>query len=188
MGRPAASEREVKDYAAYKAWWVDTGTPVKPEEWASAYVVKKGETVVGQCMEIERFDGQHRFVLNSAAPILDAEGQVSECAVAILDITELQEAKKALRESEAWLKMAQEAAHAGTWDWNLLTGKLTWNENCYTLMGLSHDNLELSVENWMEKSIPRIAMRPRKQRIRPCKGKIFIWSIALFYQMGALAG
>jgi PAS domain S-box-containing protein len=99
-GAPRPLTREVNDYAAYKAWWVDTGTPVKPEDWASACVVKKGEAVIGQYLEIERFDGQHRFVLNSAAPILDADGKVNECAVAILDITELQEAKEALRASE----------------------------------------------------------------------------------------
>ncbi len=98
-GSPRPPVRDVNDYAAYKAWWADTGQPVKPEEWASARAVQKKETVVGQLMQIERFDGTHSFVLNSAAPILDAEGQVTGSAVAITDITERKRAEEALRTS-----------------------------------------------------------------------------------------
>ena len=58
---------------SYRAWWVDSGRPVEPEEWASARAVRHGETVVGQLLEIERFDGTRAFVHNSAAPFLDAE-------------------------------------------------------------------------------------------------------------------
>jgi PAS domain S-box-containing protein len=90
-----------EDYAARKAWWVDTGKPVQPDEWASARAVQKGETVVNQEMQIERFDGSRAFVLNSAAPIRDAQGRISGSAVAISDITQLKHAEEALRESES---------------------------------------------------------------------------------------
>ncbi len=96
-GIPRPLPQGINDYAAYKAWWVDTGEPVKPKEWASARAVKKRETVIGQRMEIEGFNGKHRFILNSAAPILDVDGKVNECAVAILDITELQRAEESLK-------------------------------------------------------------------------------------------
>jgi PAS domain S-box-containing protein len=96
QGRP--SPQDVNDYAAYKAWWADSGQPLRPEEWASACVVQKGEAVSGQFLRIRRFDGAYAYVINSAAPVLDDAGAVSECAVAVLDITELQEAKEALRQ------------------------------------------------------------------------------------------
>jgi PAS domain-containing protein len=35
-GGPRPATRSVEDYAAYKAWWADTGRPVQPEEWAAA--------------------------------------------------------------------------------------------------------------------------------------------------------
>jgi PAS domain S-box-containing protein len=89
-----------EDYGAFKAWWVDTGKPVQPDEWASARAVQKGETVV-QEMQIQRFDGSRAFVLNSAAPIRDAQGRISGSAVAISDITKLKHAEEALRDSEA---------------------------------------------------------------------------------------
>ena len=49
----------VNDYPAYKAWWADSGKPVQPEEWASARAVQQGETVTGQVMKIQRFDGSY---------------------------------------------------------------------------------------------------------------------------------
>jgi len=92
--------REVADYSAFKAWWLDSGQAVRPEEWASALAVQKGETVVGQLMEIERFDGKRAFVHNSAAPIFDGRGKIAGCAVAIMDITQRITAEKALLQAK----------------------------------------------------------------------------------------
>jgi PAS domain S-box-containing protein len=96
--RPAA--QSVSDYAAYKAWWMATGQPVQPEEWASARAVQHGETVVGQEMEIQRFDGTRAIVLNSAAPVRDADGQIVGSAVAIMDITARRRAEERLQHAQ----------------------------------------------------------------------------------------
>lgn len=100
--------KEVNDYTAYTAWWVDTGLAVEPQEWASAVAVSRGEAVLGQLLRIERFDGTKAFVLNGAVPVFDAEHRVSGCTVAIMDITELRQAQEtataALREKEVLLK------------------------------------------------------------------------------------
>ena len=83
-GGPRPTAHEVSDYGAYKAWWLDTGKQVQPEEWASAQAVQQGKTVIGQLVEIERFDGERRYVINSGAPVRDAAGKIIGCAVAIL--------------------------------------------------------------------------------------------------------
>jgi|GEM_PF-867095 len=97
--------RSVDDYNKYKAWWIDSGRQVQPEEWASALAVQKGETVTGQLMKIERFDGTGVFVMNSAAPIYASDGRIAGSAVAILDITERIEAEEALRQNEARFRL-----------------------------------------------------------------------------------
>jgi PAS domain S-box-containing protein len=93
--------KNLDDYGQYKAWWADTGKPVEPSEWASAQAVTEGRTVTGQLMKIQRFDGPYRFVLNSAAPIYDATGQIIGSAIAIQDVTDLHQARESLQESEA---------------------------------------------------------------------------------------
>jgi PAS domain S-box-containing protein len=98
-GGPRPVTKGVEDYKAYKAWWVDTGKLVQPEAWASARAVLHGETTLNQMLEIERFDGERRCVLNSGVPIRDAEGKITGCAVAIFDMTKQRQAEAALRSS-----------------------------------------------------------------------------------------
>lgn len=99
-GEPRPEAHSIKDYAAYRAWWLDTGNPVMPEEWASAQVVRTGHSVVGQVLEIQRFDGSRAFVINSAAPVRAASGEIVGSAVVIQDITDLHSVELALQESE----------------------------------------------------------------------------------------
>ncbi len=107
-GRNRPASRSIKDYAAYKAWWADTDKCVAPQEWASSRAVQKGETVVGQLLEIERFDGSRAYVLNSASPIRDIHSKVIGSAVAIQDISELRKAEEALRTLNARLQQRVE--------------------------------------------------------------------------------
>ncbi len=105
-GGPRPPAHSIADYAAYKAWWSDTGEPVRPEEWASARAVQKGETISGQMLEIQRFDGSRAFVLNSASPVTDVGGKIIGSAVAIQDITDLKQAEDALKEQTRQLEAA----------------------------------------------------------------------------------
>ena len=104
-GRPRPTARNVYDYEAYVAHWLDSGERVQPEEWASALAMRQGKPVVGQLMEIQRFDGTRVVVHNSAAPILDTTGAVVGAAVSIMDIT-------LLKDTEQALMSAKEAADA----------------------------------------------------------------------------
>ena len=97
-GGPRPDAHNIADYTLYKAWWLATGKAISPEEWASARAVMDGETVIGQMLRIERFDGTTVFVMNSAAPIRDAQGHIVGSAVAIMDITELQSKEVELKE------------------------------------------------------------------------------------------
>jgi PAS domain S-box-containing protein len=138
-GSPRPLTKNVQDYIQYNAWWADTGKPLKPEEWASARSVQTGETVVGQVLEIERFDGTHAFVLNSAAPIWDANNRIVGCAVAIQDITTLRKAEEALKESEERLSMALYAGRVFGFEWNPQTDTVIRSNNCGIILGMSGD-------------------------------------------------
>jgi PAS domain S-box-containing protein len=109
-GSPRPAAREVSDYQAYKAWWVDTGKLVQPEDWASARAVQKGETVIGQMIEIESFDGVRKFVMNSAAPVQDAAGNVVGSAVTIQDISDIKRFEQALQHSLRRFELLAETA------------------------------------------------------------------------------
>ncbi len=96
-GSPRPVVQSVDDYGPYKAWWVDSGRPIKPEEWASAQAVQKGVSVIGQFLEIQRFDGSHAFVVNSGSPVRDARGNIIGCVIAIQDVTPLKRAEERIQ-------------------------------------------------------------------------------------------
>lgn len=112
-GNPLPPIRGVRDYAAYGARWAATGKPVQPEEWASARAVQRGETVLNQELQIRRFDGRRAYVLNCAAPIRDAGGGITGCAVAIQDITDHKEAEELNRRLELQVQQAQKEESLG---------------------------------------------------------------------------
>jgi PAS domain S-box-containing protein len=59
-------------------------------------------------------------------------------------------AEEALRESEARLRLAQDAAKAGTWEWDLPTGRNFWSEEVWKLYGLEPHSCEPSYEAWRQ--------------------------------------
>jgi len=42
-GERRPETRSVDDYNKYKAWWIDSGRQVQPDEWPSARAVQKGK-------------------------------------------------------------------------------------------------------------------------------------------------
>ena len=109
-GKSLPSTRSINDYGSYKAWYLSTGKPLLPEEWASAQAVKKGETITGQLLEIQRFDGSRIPVINSASPVYGRDGEIIGSAVAIQDISGLQRMKEALQKSRFRFELLSKTA------------------------------------------------------------------------------
>lgn len=102
--------RSVKDYETFKAWRLDTGEPLPPDGWASAQAVQKGETVTGQLLEIQRFDGKRIPVINSASPVYGPGGDIVGSAVAIQDITGLRKMETALQRTRFRFELLSKTA------------------------------------------------------------------------------
>jgi serine phosphatase RsbU (regulator of sigma subunit)/anti-sigma regulatory factor (Ser/Thr protein kinase) len=68
--------RDTPGYGTYKAWWPDTGEPLEPEDWTTARVLRDGEPILGELIEIERFDLTRGVIISSSVPIKDAAGTV----------------------------------------------------------------------------------------------------------------
>ena len=75
-GGQAPLSGSIAEYSAYQGWWADTGEPLAPEDWPLARAVR-GETRIGDIVDIQRFDGKRATLLDSAAPIFDAQGNIT---------------------------------------------------------------------------------------------------------------
>jgi PAS domain S-box-containing protein len=90
-----------QEYAEYKGYWPDTGKQLSAEEWATARALTAGETIIGEVVDIERFDGTRGTVLNCAAPVKDADGNITGGITINLDITERRKLEKDLNVARA---------------------------------------------------------------------------------------
>jgi PAS domain S-box-containing protein len=94
----------LEQYGTYKAWWLDTGKPVQPEEWAAARAITKGETSLNEELEIEAFDGTRKYILNSALPIRNDQGDILGAITVSQDITERQQLAAELEQQRTFLR------------------------------------------------------------------------------------
>ena len=72
----------------------------------------------------------------SVCPIKDSSGAIVGLSGIARDITERKRHQEALRASEERLRMAQQAALMGTFEWNIETGVNTWTPELEALYGL----------------------------------------------------
>jgi PAS domain S-box-containing protein len=70
------------------------------------------------------------------SPIHDEEGRLTNFVGVQNDVTGRKRIEEALKESEDRLRLAVEATGLGTWDRNLVTGEMKWDERCKAMFGL----------------------------------------------------
>ena len=66
------------------------------------------------------------------------------------DITERKRAEEALIESEQRLKRAQEIAHLGSWELDVVNSRLTWSDEVYRIFGLQPQEFGATYEAFLE--------------------------------------
>ncbi|MBN1628097.1 MAG: PAS domain S-box protein [Deltaproteobacteria bacterium] len=83
-----------------------------------------------------RPDGTYRWVAHVCQPVFDETGRFLGIRGSNRDITERKAAEEALHESEERQRIALEAAELGTFDFNLKTQVLEWDEETKRMCGI----------------------------------------------------
>ncbi|WP_424356728.1 PAS domain S-box protein [Methanocella sp. MCL-LM] len=94
-------------------------------------------------------DGTHSWLDTNKIPLHDERGNVIGILGTYEDITERMRTEEALRQSEEKLKLAVDGSRMGMWDWDLVTGTLTWSDRCKEIFGISRD-AEISYQVFLE--------------------------------------
>jgi PAS domain S-box-containing protein len=87
-----------------------------------------------------RHDGRYRWFLAQALPQHGDDGQVLRWFGSATDIEEQKRARERVERLEERLRLALDSADVGTWDWDLLSGTLAWDERCRRIFGLGPDD------------------------------------------------
>jgi len=103
--------------------------------------VGAGERVPHYRTQRRRRDGTLVDVLISASPIRGEGGQILGVAMVLTDIGERNRLESELERSLARMRIAVESAALGIWEWDLASGRTTWDERMLKLYETSEDEV-----------------------------------------------
>ena len=98
--------------------------------------------------------GEPRWFQTIKRPLFDAAGQVYQILGVSTDITEHKQIEEQLRQSEAQLRLALDAARMGDWEWNLQTGKITFSTQLEQLYGFAPNTYDGTYETYVARLHP----------------------------------
>jgi len=111
--------------------------PEAPDHWKEGHRrALAGEVVRHEYDHFERTDGSVEWVRWEMRPWYEATGKIGGIVIFAENLTERERAAEALRESEARLRLAQEAAKIGVFERNLQTDEVRCSPEMCALFGL----------------------------------------------------
>ena len=117
------------------------------EVWNKAVKTKSAYEVE---YRIRRHDGVYRHFLVRGVPVVRKDGSVREWVGTCVDITERKQVEERLKENEWRLNRAQEIAHLGSWELDLLTNHVKWSDEVFRIFGLQPQEFDATYEAFLE--------------------------------------
>jgi len=113
-------------------------------------IVKNGHLVF-ETAHITK-DG-HKIPIELSSTVVEYDGEPVIISVA-RDISKRKKAEKKLEESKNRLSLVIEGSGLGTWDWNVQTGDVIFNETWANMLGYELSEIEPSVDAWKKRVHP----------------------------------
>ncbi|WP_162300721.1 hybrid sensor histidine kinase/response regulator [Alkalilacustris brevis] len=95
-------------------------------------------------------DGRETWLDIRSVPIADESGRLTHQVSVLRDVTERKEAEAALRMNEERFRLLASAARDVVWDWDVLTGRIWWNEAMEKVFGHDPEVFSADARAWLE--------------------------------------
>ncbi|MFA5111209.1 MAG: PAS domain S-box protein [Desulfobaccales bacterium] len=143
----------------YRIFGIAPGTPLTYESFLTAVHPDDREYVEQKWaagLRGEPYNIEHRIIVESAVKWVrekaelefDAQGELVSGFGTVQDITARKQAEEALRESEERLRLAQQVARIGTFEWNIQSGVNVWTPELEAMYGLQPGDFVRTQTAW----------------------------------------
>ena len=145
-----------------KRWYEFTGIPVgssdgeawnglfHPDDQAKAWKIWRHSLQTGEPYSIEyrlrHHSGEYRWTLGRALPVRDEDGNVIRWMGTCTEIHEYRLMRDKLEETQRKHDQAMRASRVGTWDLDLITGRIEWSDTEFEIFGAKPPHPPTSVD------------------------------------------
>lgn len=103
---------------------------------------------------IRRPSGEIRHLKCNAEALPNTNGAIATLIGTVMDITELEHARSALRETEERWQLALDSTGLGVWDWDLESGSMIYTDALLAMLGYQSEDWEKLPESWTSRVHP----------------------------------
>lgn len=132
---------------------VDRGRPLSDLTHRLGYpeLQADAESVLRTLVPVEREvrDERGRWYLGRVLPYRGGDDRIEGVVLTFIDMTARRQAEEALRENEQRLGLAIEVGQFASWDWDLRTGEVTWNDRHFLMQGYGVGEVTPSFAAWL---------------------------------------
>ncbi|MGH7597001.1 MAG: MASE1 domain-containing protein [bacterium] len=107
-------------------------------------------TAVNYDERLRIVDDQVIVINFSLIPVLNENNQVSYVLAEGRNITAQKKLAEELRKSQRSLAEAQQLAHLGSWEWDIVLNKITWSDELYRIYGLKPEEFDATYETFLK--------------------------------------
>ncbi len=94
--------------------------------------------------------GKIVWVLDSTTLVRDSNGQITHYHGYLVDISHTVQMEEEVLAVKNRLEFIIDSANLGTWDWNIQTGALVYNNQCLEMLGYGPGELSPNVASWLK--------------------------------------
>ena len=95
-------------------------------------------------------NGHRQDLLTTIFPLIDTENQLRALCGIGTDVTALKAAQQSLKDTAERLRLGMLAGDVGTWDWDIVTSKITWSDRLYAFHGVDAGDYDGKFESFQK--------------------------------------